>query len=90
MAQRARGASTARGRASGGASGRRKDSERGKRAERTAAPRRTGREDPGPLGRLARAVGAVARSLDGTDRVALWCEPRIETALGAAGAIAAG
>ena len=58
MAQRARGASTARGRASGGASGRRKDSERGKRAERTAAPRRTGREDPGPLGRLARAVGA--------------------------------
>jgi len=39
---------------------------------------------------LARAVGAVARDLAATDRVALWCEPRIETALGAAGAIVAG
>lgn len=39
---------------------------------------------------LARAVGAVARDLAATDRVALWCEPRIETALGAAGAIVTG
>ncbi|MEY4226080.1 MAG: hypothetical protein RL190_837 [Actinomycetota bacterium] len=39
---------------------------------------------------LARAVGAVARDLAGAGRVALWCEPRIETALGAAGAITAG
>lgn len=39
---------------------------------------------------LARAVGAVARDLAGTARAALWCEPCIETALGAAGAIVAG
>ncbi len=39
---------------------------------------------------LARAVGAVARGLSGTARVALWCEARIETALGAAGAIVGG
>lgn len=58
MAQRARGASTTRGRASAGASGRGKGSERGKRGERTAAPRRGGREGPGPLSRLVRAVGA--------------------------------
>jgi malonyl-CoA/methylmalonyl-CoA synthetase len=36
------------------------------------------------------AVGAVAHTLAARGRVALWCEPTLETAIGLAGALAAG
>ena len=39
---------------------------------------------------LAGAVGAVAASLAGRSRVALWCTPELATGLGIAGALAAG
>ena len=39
---------------------------------------------------LVGAVGAVAASLRGRDRVALWCTAELETGLGVAGALAAG
>ena len=39
---------------------------------------------------LAGAVGAVAASLAGRTRVALWCAPELATGLGIAGALAAG
>ena len=68
MAQRSRGAARTRGRASGGRGGGRGGG--GGRARSAAAatgraagrggsaPRRTGREGPGPLGRLVRGIGA--------------------------------
>ena len=39
---------------------------------------------------LAGAVGAVAASLDGRERVALWCTSELATGLGIAGALTAG
>lgn len=41
-------------------------------------------------GELVGAVGAVAASLHGRDRVALWCASELETGLGIAGALVAG